>query len=98
MKTLGARCIVKEIKKEDKLKSGIILQGRSKEPTYHGTVISVGNGAMLENGQRVPMEVKVGDEVVYTAFSGSPVVCDGEEYIILNERDILCILNEGKEK
>lgn len=96
MKTLGARCIVKEIKKKDELASGIILQGRSKEPTYHGKVISVGNGALLENGQRVPMEVKVGDEIVYTAFSGSPVVYDGEEYIILNERDILCILNDAE--
>lgn len=96
MRTLGARCIVKEIKKEDKLSSGIILQGRSKEPTYHGKVISVGNGALLESGERVPMDIKVGDEVVYTAFSGSPVACGGEEFIILNERDILCILNDAE--
>ena len=98
MKVFGARCIVKKIKKKDELSSGIILQGRSKEPTYHGYVIAVGNGAMLENGTRVPMDIKVGDEVVYTAFSGSPIVNGGEEYIILNERDILAVLNDDESK
>lgn len=92
IKVLGARCVVKERKNEETTSSGIIVPGREKEPTYVGEVIAVGNGAMLENGQRVPMDVKVGDTVVYTTFSGSPIKHNDEELIILNERDILAIL------
>lgn len=91
-KTLGARCIVEEIKNENVLKSGIILQNADKDPTYRGIVISVGDGALLENGQKVPMEVKVGDEIIYTTFSGSPITDGDKSYLILNERDILCIV------
>lgn len=93
MKVFGARCIIKEEKQSNKTNSGIVVQGRDKEPTYRGEVIAVGNGAMLENGTRVPLDVKVGDKVVYTAFSGSPIVDKGETFLILNERDILCVLD-----
>lgn len=98
MKVLGARCIVKEIKKEDdKTVSGIILPGSDKEPTYNGIVIGVGDGALLDNGVKVPMEVKEGDRVIYTSFSGSPIYVNGETFLVLNERDILCILEEDEE-
>lgn len=93
MKVLGARVIVKEIKKEAQVK-GIVVPGRDKEATNAGQVIAVGNGALLDNGNRVPMDVKVGDTVVYTSFSGSPVKVKGETYLILNERDILVVLDE----
>ena len=91
-KTFGARCIVEEVKNENVLKSGIILQNADKEPTYRGLVISVGDGALLENGQKVPMEVKVGDEIIYTTFSGSPITDGNKSFLILNERDILAII------
>lgn len=95
IKVLGARCLVKEIKKDDdKTLSGIILPGSDKEPTYTGVVISVGEGAILDNGIVVPMKVKEGDKIVYTAFSGSPIVVEDETFLVLNERDILCILVE----
>ena len=94
MKVFGARCIVKEEKKEtNKTSSGIIVPGSDKEPTFQGTVIAVGQGAMLDSGIRVPMDVKVGDKVVYTTFSGTPIVNEGETYLVLNERDILCVLD-----
>ena len=94
MKVFGARCIVKEEKKEsNKTTSGIIIPGLEKEPTYTGSVVAVGQGAMLETGVRVPMDVKVGDRIIYTAFSGTPIEKDGETFIILNERDILCVLD-----
>lgn len=92
LKVLGARCVVKEKKNTEETSSGIIVPGREKEPTYVGEVIAVGNGAMLENGERVPMDIKVGDTVVYTTFSGSPIKYHDEELIILNERDILCVI------
>ena len=92
--TFGARCIVEEIKNENVLKSGIVLQNADKEPTYRGIVLSVGDGALLENGQKVPMQVEVGDEIIYTTFSGSPIMDNGKTYLILNERDILCKINK----
>lgn len=88
-----ARCIVEEFKNTDKTASGIIVTGMSKEPTYRGRVIATGDGALLENGQKVPMDIKVGDEVIYTTFSGSPVKYGDKEYIILNERDILAVVS-----
>ena len=93
MRVLGARCIVKEEKNDNKTKSGLLIQGKDKEPTYRGEIIAVGDGALLENGQTIPMKVNVGDRVIYTAFSGSPIEVDGDEFVILNERDILCILD-----
>lgn len=91
----GSRVLVKEQKLSDETETGIVLPGREKEQTNQGIVLAVGDGAMLENGTKVPVGVNVGDKVLYTAFSGSPIVIAGEEdedsrYLILNERDILC--------
>lgn len=94
MRVFGARCIVKEEKREtNKTSSGIIVPGSDKEPTFTGTVIAVGDGALLDSGIRVPMEVKVGDRIVYTNFSGTPIINKGETYLVLNERDILAIID-----
>lgn len=93
----GARLLVKEQKLEDKMESGIIISGRSKQQTNIGTVIKVGDGAMLENGTKVPVNIKVGETVIYSSFSGSPIkekADDPDEYIILNERDVLCVIEE----
>ena len=95
MRINGARVLVKEKKLEDTLKSGIVVPERSKQQTNIGKVIMVGDGAMLENGTKVPVGVKVGETVIYSSFSGSPIKekpNDPEEYIILNERDILCVI------
>lgn len=92
----GARVLVKEQKLSEETSSGIVLPGREKEHTNQGIVLAVGDGAMLEDGTIVPVGVKVGDKVMYTAFSGSPITKAGDEdeedvrYLILNERDILC--------
>lgn len=91
----GARVLVKEEKLTNELSSGIIIQGRDKQQTNKGTVIMVGDGAMLENGTKIPVAVSVGETVLYSSFSGSPVKInkdDEEKYLILNERDILCII------
>lgn len=94
MKVFGARCIVKEEKQGSKTASGIIVPGKDKEPTYVGRIISVGDGALLESGEKIPMQVKVGDRIAYTTFSGSPIKNGEDEFLILNERDILCILED----
>lgn len=91
----GARILVKEQKKSNVTSSGIELPGQEKEHTNQGIVLAKGDGAMLEDGTIVPIGVEIGDKVMYTAFSGSPIVNadeedDGYRYLILNERDILC--------
>lgn len=93
----GARVLVKEERLSDTTSSGIIMPGREKQQTNKGKVLVVGDGAMLENGTKVPVQVKVGETVIYSSFSGSPVkqdVNDEDVYLILNERDILCVVEE----
>ena len=93
IKVLGARAVIKEDKQEKATGSGFVIQGRDKEPTFRGTVIGVGDGALLECGTVVPMKIKVSDRVIYTNFSGSPIMVDGNMYVIINERDVLAIIN-----
>lgn len=95
-KILGARCLVQEIRQDAETTSGIVIPGREKEQTNKGIVLVVGDGAILEDGTKVPMKVNVGDHVLYSSFSGSPVKAssdDPDTFIILNERDILCVYN-----
>lgn len=93
-KILGARCLVQEIRQDSETSSGIVIPGREKEQTNKGIVLVVGDGAILEDGTKVPMKVNIGDHVLYSSFSGSPVKVNSDDpdtFIILNERDILSI-------
>ncbi|MCI8336463.1 MAG: co-chaperone GroES [Peptococcaceae bacterium] len=93
MKPLGERVIIKMLEKEETTASGIVLPDTAKEKPQEGEVVAVGPGRLLENGNRVALEVKVGDKVIYSKYSGTEVKKDGVEYLILNgERDILAIL------
>jgi chaperonin GroES len=88
---IGDRVVVKAAPEEQKTKSGIVLPDTAKEKPQEGTVVSVGTGRILDNGQKVPLEVKVGDKIIYSKYGGTEVKIDEEEYIILAERDILAI-------
>ena len=93
----GARVLIKEEKLSEATSSGIVIPGREKQQTNKGTVLVVGDGAMLENGAKIPVQVKVGETVIYSSFSGSPIKTNAEDedlYLILNERDILCVIEE----
>lgn len=93
----GSRVLVKEERLSAETSSGIVMPGRDKQQTNKGKVLVVGDGAMLENGTKVPVAVSVGDTVIYSSFSGSPIKQnpnDEDVYLILNERDILCIIDE----
>lgn len=93
IKPLGERVVIKPLAKEERTASGIVLPDTVKEKPQEGEVVAVGSGRLLENGQRVAFEGKVGDKVIFSKYAGSEVKVDGEEYIILNgERDILAIL------
>lgn len=93
LRPLEDRVVVKPIEAEEKTKSGIVLPDTAKEKPQQGEVIAVGPGR-FEDGNRVPMEVKVGDRVIYSKYGGTEVKIDGEEYIILSSRDILAVVEK----
>jgi len=91
MKPLGDRVVIKVLPQEEKLASGIVLPGNAKEKPQEGEIVAVGPGRVLDNGQRVTPEVKVGDIVIYSKYAGTEVKFEGEEYLVLSEKDILAI-------
>lgn len=93
LRPLEDRVVVKPIEVEEKTKSGIVLPDTAKERPQQGEVIAVGPGR-YEDGQRVPMEVKVGDIVIYSKYGGSEVKIEGEEYLILSMRDIMAVVEK----
>ncbi|MDK2822696.1 MAG: chaperonin GroES [Clostridia bacterium] len=92
IKPLGDRVVVKALAQEEKTKSGIVLPDTAKEKPQQGEVLAVGTGRTLENGQKSAMEVKVGDKVIFSKYAGTEIKLDGEEVLILGERDILAII------
>lgn len=90
---LGDRLVVKVAEvAEEKTKSGLYVPDTAKEKPQEGEVLAVGPGARDEKGERIPMDVKVGDRVIFSKYSGTEVKVDGEEYLILSENNILAIL------
>lgn len=91
IKPLADRVIIKALPMEEKTKSGIIMPDTAKEKPQEGQVVAVGPGK-IEKGERIALEVKVGDRVIYSKYAGTEVKYDGEEYLILKESDILAIV------
>jgi chaperonin GroES len=91
LKPIGDKVIVKPKEEEEKTSGGIILPDTAKEKPHEGTVIAVGPGKVLENGERKPMSVKEGDTVIYSKYGGTEVTVGGEEYVILDEDSIYAI-------
>ena len=92
IRPLHDRILVKRIEEEEVRRSGIIIPDTAKEKPQEGKVIAVGSGKLLENGQRVAVDVKAGDRVLFGKYSGSEVKIEDEDYLILKEEDILGIL------
>ncbi len=93
IRPIGDRIAVKPVAVEEKTKSGIVLPGSAQEKPHQGEVVAVGSGYVSQaTGQRIPLEVKVGDKVVYGRHAGVDVKFDGEELILLTENDILVVL------
>jgi len=89
---LGDRILVKPKESEEKTKSGIVLPDSAKEKPQEGDVISVGEGARDDKGKRIPMEIKKGDTILYSKYSGTEVKIDGVEHLIIKESDVLAII------
>jgi len=92
LKPLSDRIVIKPAAAEEKTKGGIILPDTAKEKPVVGEVVAVGPGKVTDEGKKVPMEVKVGDKVLYGKYSGTEVTVEGEEYLIMREADVFAIV------
>ena len=92
IRPLGDRVVIKVSEGEMKTASGIVLPDTAKEKPQEGEVVAVGTGKMLDNGTRAQMEVKTGDKVIFSKYSGSEVKVDEQNYLIVRESDILAVL------
>ncbi|MBR2401695.1 MAG: co-chaperone GroES [Lachnospiraceae bacterium] len=90
---LGDRIVLKQLVAEETTKSGIVLPGQNKEKPQQAEVVAVGPGGMVD-GKEVKMEVKVGDQVIYSKYAGTEVKLDEEEYIIVKQNDVLAIVSK----
>ena len=89
LKPLGDRLIVRAIDEEETTASGLVLPDTAKEKPQKGKVLAVGDGKLDDDGKRVPLEVSVGDEVLYSKYGGTEIKVDGKELLVLRESDVL---------
>jgi chaperonin GroES len=89
---LNDKIVVKRLEAEEKTAGGIVLPDSAKEKPRQGKVLSLGDGKRLDNGKRAPFQVKEGDRVLFTSYSGNEVTIDGEELLIMTEDDILAVV------
>ena len=94
LRPLGDKILVKRLEAESKTKSGIVLPDAAKEKPKRGTVLSVGDGRRLDNGERAPFNVKKGDEVIFASYAGTEVKVDDQELMIMSEDDILAVVEK----
>ena len=93
IKPLADRVVVKPLEAEEKTKGGLVLPDTAKEKPQEGKIVAVGKGKVLENGQIQPMELKVGDRILYGKYSGNEISTkDGDELLIMREEDVLAVL------
>ena len=92
LKPLGDRVILEVAQEEEKTVGGIVLASAAKEKPQTGTVIAVGEGRVLENGTKVPADVKEGDTVMFEKYSGAEVKFEGKEYLIISGKDIIAVV------
>jgi chaperonin GroES len=95
---LHDRVVVKRVKEEEKTKGGIIIPDTAQEKPQEGEVIAVGPGARDEDGERIPLDVKVGDRILFGKWSGTEVKIDGEDLLIMKESDIMGVIEQKKAK
>jgi chaperonin GroES len=91
LRPLGDRVLVKRVEEAEQIRGGIIVPDTAKEKPQEGQVIAVGNGKLLDNGERVTLDVKPGDRILFGKYSGADIKLDGVEHMILREDEILGI-------
>lgn len=94
LKPLGDRIIIELVASEEKTASGIVLPDSAKEKPQEGKVVAVGTGRVLDNGERVALDVSEGDRIIFSKYAGTEVKYQGTEYLIVRESDILAVIGE----
>ncbi len=94
LKPLGDRVVVKVVEQEEKTSGGILLPQTAKEKPQEAEVLAVGPGKQLEDGKRAALEVRVGDRVVFAKYAGTEIKSNGEELLVISEKDILAIVEK----
>ena len=94
IKPLGDRVLVRPIEAEEEIKGGIIIPDTAKEKPQKGEIVAVGPGKLDESGKNMPMNVKVGDKVLYSKYGGTEVKIEDGEYLIMSESDIMAIIED----
>ncbi|MCF6149598.1 MAG: co-chaperone GroES [Candidatus Kuenenia sp.] len=92
VKPLGEKILIKRLEAEGKTSGGILLPETAKEKPKEGTIMALGDGKLLSNGERAKFQVKNGDRVLFSSYSGTEVKVDGEEYLLMSEDDILAVI------
>jgi chaperonin GroES len=92
VRPLHDRLLVRRIEEKETVKGGIIIPDTAKEKPQEGEVIAVGNGKVLENGSKVPLDVKAGDRILFGKYSGTDIKIDGQEFLILREDEVLAVI------
>ena len=92
VRPLHDRLLVRRIEETETVRGGIIIPDSAKEKPQEGEVLAVGNGKILDNGTKIPMEVKVGDKILFGKYSGTEIKIDGKEVLILREDEVLAIV------
>jgi chaperonin GroES len=93
IRPLGEKVLIKRLEAETKTKGGIVLPDNAKEKPQKGTILAVGDGRPLKDGSRAPFQVKKGDKVLFTSYAGTEIKVDGEEYMLMDESEVLAILD-----
>jgi len=94
IRPLGDKVLVQRLEAETKTAGGIVLPDGAKEKPQRGTIISVGEGKLLDDGSRGQMQVKKGDKVLFTSYAGTEVKVGGKDYLIMDETDIMAVIEE----
>lgn len=89
---LGDRLVVQREVSEERTAGGILLPDSAKDKPTRGKIISVGDGRILDDGSRAPLQVKAGDKVLFTSYAGEQIEVDGDEYLLMSEGEVLAVL------
>jgi chaperonin GroES len=92
LKPLGDRVVIKPLGREETTKSGIVLPDTAKEKPQRGTIVAAGDGRRDDDGDRIPLDVEVGDQVLFAKYAGTEFKLDDDELLILSEKDILAVI------
>jgi chaperonin GroES len=96
VRPLGDRILVKRLEEEEIMKGGIIIPDTAKEKPQRGEVVAVGLGRLDDDGKRIPLDVKEGDNILFGKYAGNEVTIDDEEYLIMREDDVLAVVEAEK--